>query len=97
MHGIHPVVISILMGMFLFFVREDMAGKFAACMVCPAMIIYLIYAYKKEKKADHKAVEDRVQFMDGSYFESPKWHEQYLFYRNEHPFQRPECRTVMRI
>ena len=39
------IVFTVLMGLFLFFVRGDMVGKCAACIVCPMLSVYLIYAY----------------------------------------------------
>ena len=68
------IVSIVLIGLFLFFVRGDMTGKYAACIACPMIIVYLIYAYCKESKADMKAQETKVQYMNGSYFESPEWH-----------------------
>lgn len=41
------IVSIVLIGLFLFFVRGDMAGKYAACIACPMIIVYLIYAYCK--------------------------------------------------
>ncbi len=71
-----------------------MRGKLCACTVCPAMIIYLIYAYRKEKRADENAVAKNQHIVDGSYFESPVWHEKYILYKNEHPFERPTCSNM---
>lgn len=68
------IVFTVFMGLFLFFVRGDMVGKCAACIVCPMLIVYLIYAYCKESKADMKAHETKAQYMNGGYFESPEWH-----------------------
>lgn len=84
------IVFTVLMGLFLFFVRGDMVGKCAACIVCPMLIVYLIYAYCKESKADMKAHETKAQYMNGGYFESPEWHEKYVAYLNEHPFEKPK-------
>ena len=84
----------VLIGLLLFFVRGDMAGKYAACIACPMIIVYLIYAYCKESKADMKAQETKVQYMDGSYFESPEWHEKYVIYLNEHHFEKPKYQSM---
>ncbi len=84
------IVFTVLMGIFLFFIRGDMAGKLAACIVCPIIILYFIYAYCKERKADAKADQKKTQFMNGSYFDSPEWHEKYVAYLNEHPFEKPQ-------
>ena len=79
----------ILMGIFFFVVREDLAGKLIAFLVCPILIIYLIYAYRKEKKADHNALQKKTAFISGDYFESPEWQEKYREYISEHPFESP--------
>lgn len=58
------IVFTVLLGLFLFFVIGDMAGKCAACIVCPMLIAYLLYAYCKESKADTKAREMKAQYMN---------------------------------
>ena len=88
------IVFTVLLGLFLFFVIGDMAGKCAACIACPMIIVYLIYAYCKESKADMKAQETKVQYMDGSYFESSEWHEKYVIYLNEHHFEKPKYQSM---
>ena len=84
------IVFTVLMGIFVFYIRDDMAGRLIACVVCPIIILYFIYAYCKERKADTKADEAKSQFVDGSYFDSPKWHDEYQIYLNEHPFEKPQ-------
>lgn len=84
------IVFTVLLGLFLFFAIGDMAGKCAACIVCPMLIVYLLYAYCKESKADTKAREMKAQYMNGNYFESPEWHEKYVAYLNEHTFEKPK-------
>lgn len=88
------IVFTVLMGLFLYFVRGDTAGKITACIVCPVLILYFIYAYFKESKADSKADETKTQFLNGNYFESPEWHEKYIIYRNEHPFEKPKYQSM---
>lgn len=88
------IIVIVLMGLFLYFIRGGQAGKFAACIVCPCFIIYFIYAYCKERKADNKADISQTGFMDGSYFESSSWHEKYVIYRNKHPFERPMYQSM---
>lgn len=88
------IITIIALGLFFFFIRGDIAGKLCACTACPAMIIYLIYAYRKEKRADENAVAKNQHIVDGSYFESPVWHEKYILYKNEHPFERPTCSNM---
>ena len=73
---------------FFCIVREDLAGKMILFLVCPMIILYLIYAYRKEKKADKNALSQRNDFISGDYFESMEWREKYISYINEHPFER---------
>ena len=88
------IIFTVLMGLFLFFIRGDMEGKLAACIVCPILILYFIYTYCKERKADAKADETKTQFIGGNYFESPEWHEKYVIYLNEHPFEKPKYQSM---
>ena len=88
------IVFAVLMGLFLFFVRGDIAGKCMACTVCPMLILYFIYAYCKESKADMKADGTKAQYMNGSYFESSEWHEKYVAYLNAHPFEKPKYQSM---
>ena len=84
------IISTIVIGLFLFFIRGDEAGRLGAFIVCPLLIIYLIYAYRKENRADQNALQKGSQIAGGEYFESPEWHTGYLTYINEHPFERPE-------
>jgi len=84
------LVFLVFLGAFFYFVRGDMAGMLVAFMVCPMLGGYFIYAYLKEKKADKKAGVMKGKILDGSYFESPEWHENYVKYINEHPFEKPK-------
>ncbi len=84
------IITVIAIGLFFFFIRGDLAGKLCACTVCPALILYLIYAYFKEQKADQKAELKNKDMIDGYYFSDSKWKEQYTTYRNEHPFEKPQ-------
>jgi hypothetical protein len=88
------IIIIILVGLFFFFIRGDLPGKMVACFVCPMMIIYMIYAYRKEKKADKNASQKNNRIMEGTYFESPEWHGEYVKYRNAHPFERPRYSSM---
>lgn len=88
------IVFTVLLGLFLFFAIRDMAGKCAACIICPMLIAYLLYAYCKESKADTKAREMKAQYMNGNYFESPEWHEKYVAYLNECPFEKPKYQSM---
>lgn len=65
-----------------------------ACIVCPIIILYFIYAYCKERKADAQADEAKTKFMDGGYFKSPEWHEKYVIYLNENPVEKPKYQSM---
>ena len=88
------IVSVILIGLYFFFIRGDQAGKIVASVVCPLVIGYLIYAYFKEKNADQSARIKESQIIGGSYFESPEWHEAYVRYINQHPFERPKIQDM---
>jgi hypothetical protein len=87
---IFHVITIILVGVFFFLVRGDLESKICACTVCPLLIIYLIYAYGKEKKADKKALKKNSQIVEGKYFESSEWHDKYVEYLAQHSFERPK-------
>lgn len=84
------IITVIVLGLFFFLLRGELAGKVCACTVCPTMILYLIYAYFKEQKADKNAKQKNANILDGSYFDNSKWQEQYTAYINEHPFEKPK-------
>ena len=48
----------------------------------------------RKSKADTKAREMKAQYMNGSYFESPEWHEKYVAYLNEHTFEKPKYQSM---
>lgn len=81
-------------GVYFFFVRGDEASKICACVVCPAMILWFIYAYFKEQKADKKAELKSETIMDGSYFDNAEWKARYTTYLNEQPFERPKYQNM---
>lgn len=54
------------------------------------MVAYIVYAYRREKKADTKAEFQKTAFVDDSYFRSSEWREKYLNYRLKHSFEKPE-------
>ncbi|MCR4903537.1 MAG: hypothetical protein K6A23_11815 [Butyrivibrio sp.] len=88
------IIFIVLLGVFFFFVRDDLAGKLIAFMVCPMMIAYMIYAYLKEKKADKNAIQKNEKFTDGTYFKSPEWHNEYVIYKIDHPFERTKYQNM---
>lgn len=88
------IITTVLIGLFVWFIRGDMAGKLCAVIVCPLLIAYLIYAYNKEKKADRNAADRNPLMISGEYFESTKWREDYLIYKSEHPFERVDSQSM---
>ncbi len=84
------IIAIIAIGVFFFFVKGDEAGKICACVVCPALILYMIYAYFKEQRADKNAKVKEKDILDGNYFAGSKWQEQYTAYLNAHPFEKPK-------
>lgn len=54
------------------------------------MVAYIVYAYRREKKADVKAESKKDSFMDDSYFRSSEWREKYLKYQLRHGFEKPK-------
>ncbi len=50
------IIATIMLGLFFFFIVGEDKYKIAAIVVCPMMVIYFIYAYRKEKKADENAI-----------------------------------------
>ena len=83
------IIAIVLIGLFFFFIRGDFSGKMVACIACPMMILYMIYAYRKEKRADNSAVQKSSQIVSGEYFESSEWRTKYMEYINKHAFERP--------
>ncbi len=83
------IIGTILIGIFFYIVRDDLAGKMIAFLVCPIVIIYFIYAYRKEKKADRNALQKKREFISGDYFDSPEWQDKYSAYTDEHTFESP--------
>ncbi len=84
------IIAIIVMGLYFYFVRGDLAGKLLTFIVCPMLIGYLIYAYVKERRADKNAIVTKNQISDGSYFESSEWHAGYVRYVNDNPFEKPK-------
>jgi hypothetical protein len=88
------IITIVLTGLFLFFIRGDLGDKIGVFIVCPMMIIYMIYAYRKEKRADKKASQKNNRIMEGNYFERSEWHDEYVKYINEHPFERSKYSSM---
>ena len=57
------IISVILIGIFFFVVRDDLAGEMIAFLVCPMLMIYLIYVYRKEKKADRNALQKKTEWI----------------------------------
>lgn len=82
------ILVVVAIGLFSFFVRGDISGKICACTVCPAMIVYLIYAYHKERSADRNFVDKNGAIISGNYFKTAEWQHDYIIYRNKYPFEK---------
>ncbi len=82
------ILVLIAIGLFFFFIQGDMPGKICACTVCPAMVVYLIYAYHKEKSADRSFVDKNENIISGNYFKTAEWQHNYITYRNKYPFEK---------
>lgn len=77
--------------LFFIFIRDDVPLIFAPILsaIC---IAYFVYTYLREKKADIKAENEKLDFLDDSYFRSPEWREKYLRYIQANSFKKPgEC------
>ena len=74
--------------LFFIFIRDDVPLIFAPILsaIC---IAYFVYTYLREKKADIKAENEKLDFLDDSYFRSPEWREKYLCYIQENHFEKP--------
>ena len=83
------IIVTVLICLVFFLIRNDSGGKIGIIVVCPLVIGYLIYAYNKEKKADSTAINTNKQMVEGDYFKSGEWHTKYTEYINSHPFERP--------
>ncbi len=89
------IVGSILAFFVLYFLMGDGPGyKIAAFIVPPALIVYAIFSYCKEKKADSKAETLKPKIIDGSRFSSAEWREEYLQFALEHPLEAPDSRGM---
>lgn len=89
------IVGSISTFFVLYFLMGDDPGyKIAAFIVPPALIVYAIFSYCKEKKADSKAEALKPKIIDGSSFSSAEWREKYLQFALEHPLEAPDSRGM---
>lgn len=86
---ISGIIFSVVLPpLFFLFIRNDIPFVFAPAMsaVC---IVYFVYTYFREKKADIKAESEKGAFLDDSYLRSSEWHEKYLCYIQENHFENP--------
>ena len=78
----------------LFFGRYDIKYTVSAVIITPAVFIWTVYSYFHEKKDDKNAVDKSIEILNGSYFITSQWHEQYITYRLKHPFEKPKCKSM---
>lgn len=83
---VESIVLPPVMSKFLF---PNIPMIFAP-ILSAVMIAYIVYAYRREKKADTKAESQKTAFTDDSYFNSSEWREKYLNYRSKHSFEKPD-------
>ena len=68
--------------------------KIQSVIVCVVCLVIAFSSYFRETKADKSAVQKRERVVNGDYFRSPAWKEQYLRYKELHPFEHPQERTL---
>ncbi len=68
--------------------------KKQAVIVCVVCLVIAFSSYFREMKANQSAVRKRESVTNGDYFRSPAWKEQYLRYKELHPFEHPQERTL---
>lgn len=78
----------------LFLSRYDIKYTVAAVIVTPAVFTWAVYSYFHEKKDDKNAVDKSIEILNDSYFRTSQWHEQYITYRMEHPFEKPKGKSM---
>ena len=89
--------VSIVVGLLFFgfgVIMNDTAYMFSACIAIPAVIIWEVYSYFHEKKDDKKTLDHARSIMDNSYFNTLEWREKYIVYRMEHPFEKPQGKSM---
>lgn len=72
----------------------DAGYKFAAIIVLPAVVIWSVYSYFKEKKDNKKADDIARCVIDESYFDTMEWRRKYIEYKMENPFEKPKKKTM---
>ena len=87
---VSDLIIGIGIAFFLcliLFVVGNFPAKVSAGIAFFIIAGYMIYSFMQEKKADHNALDRRKQMASGEYFESADWHNKYVTYIHEHPFE----------
>ena len=85
----------IIADVFLLFLgKYDIKYTVSAVIATPAVFIWGIYSYFHEKKDDKNAVDKSIEILNDSYFKTSQWHEQYIIYRMEHPFEKPKGKSM---
>lgn len=88
------IVWSIVAGLFLFFMFDELYFKICAFVIPIAVSSFVIYAHFYEKKQDKKAVGKKKDMSSGDYFSTTEWNEKYLKYKMKHPFKSPAGKTM---
>ncbi len=89
---------NLVIGIFLviaicsifYFLKEGEVEKIAVYIVCPILILYMIYSYIKEKRADTKSIGKKRSIADGTYYDNSDWQNKYTEYSCEHHFEHPK-------
>ncbi|MEE5992419.1 MAG: hypothetical protein V3G42_04170 [Oscillospiraceae bacterium] len=68
--------------------------KIQAVIVCVVCLVIAFGSYFREIKANQSAIQKRESVTNGDYFRSPAWKEAYLQYKELHPFEHPQERTL---
>ncbi len=79
----------------LYFYAKSHMWQILVVLLIPLLISSLVvYAYWREQTSDGQADEKVQEYLDGAYFSTPQWRERYLQYKQDHPFQRPNRKTM---
>ena len=65
-----------LLAYYYFF--SDRVHFIAGCVACPILLVFMVYACFREKRADRRAEKKRTCIEDGSYFRSAEQRQKYL-------------------
>lgn len=88
------IVWSIVAGLFLFFMFDELYFKICAFVIPIGVTAFVLYAYSLEKRQDKKAVGKKQDMLSGDYFSSAEWNEKYLKYKMKNPLKSPTGKTM---